>query len=188
MNKTKKNIILVGFNDVEGKSIQIPPIGKNYYLNNMNEAKNHQGYLIIINNKDNINLVEFDKKYRKILNKYVNVWLYNEKYNDTYNKWSNIRMVNRDIFLFDSLYFWDQYDEYKYLVEHETVNKKYTDKRLNNIANLHNYLKKYSTIKTSKISHDLKINSRMIQRYMKDINDIYNNIGYDYSNNEWYVV
>ena len=62
MNKTKKNIVLVGFSNIENKTIAVPSIGKNYYLNNMNEAKKHQGFLIIINNKENTSIINFDKK------------------------------------------------------------------------------------------------------------------------------
>ena len=32
------------------------------------------------------------------------------------------------------------------------------------------------------------MNERTIQRYMRDINDIYHSVGYDYSNNEWYII
>ena len=94
MNSKQKNIVLVGFSNLESHSINLPLIGKNYYLKSMEEAKKHQGYLIIINNSSNVNVVEFDKKYRKILNKYSNIWLYNEKYRESYNKWSNIKFVN----------------------------------------------------------------------------------------------
>lgn len=187
MNKTKKNIVLVGFNENEIHSINIPTISKNYYLNNMSEARKHQGYLIIINNKDNINIVEFDKKYRKVLNRYTKIWLYNEKYKNIKNKWSNIQLVNRDIFLIDVLSFWDEYESYKEMIESETK-EKYTKKRLNSIERIYNYLKNYKTIKTITILEKLNINERMIQRYMNDINNIYHNIGYDYSNNEWYII
>lgn len=188
MNKTKKNIVIVGFDESEIRSIDVPEIGKNHYFNTMEEIKGHQGYLIIIKNKDNINIVDFDKKYRKALNNYANVWLYNENYNNSYHKWSNIEFVNRDIFLLDILSFWDQYDEYKHHLEQKQDKKEYTNKRLNNIEKIYNYLKKYKVIKTVRLTEDLKMSERMIQRYMQDINDIYHNIGYDYSNNEWYIV
>ena len=187
MNKTQKNIVLVGFSKPEIRSINIPTIGKNYYLNSIEDAKLHQGYLLIINNKDNTDIVSFDKKYRKIINKYANVWIYNENYKESYHKWSNIRLVNRDIFLIDILNFWDEYDIYKEKLKF-SVKLNYTKKRVNNIEKIYNYLKDYQTIKTNKIVKDLKINERMVQRYMHNINQIYHNIGYDYSNNEWYII
>jgi len=187
MNKTKKNIVIVGFNESESRSIELPLIGKNYYINDMKEASKHQGYLIIINNNDNIDIVSFDKKYRKILNKYEYIWLYNEKYKNKYYKFSRINLINRELFEYDCLSLWDEYDQYKYSVENNRV-KNYSAKRINNINKIYNYLKDYKIIKTKKISKDLNINIRNIQRYMKDINDIYHNIGYDYSNNEWYII
>ena len=187
MNKTKKNIVLVGFSNIENKTIAVPSIGKNYYLNNMNEAKKHQGFLIIINNKENTSIINFDKKYRSTLNKYEKIWLYNENYNEITYKWSRIETKNRDLFLFDSLYFWDLYDNYKYTIENKKI-QKYTKKRLDNINNIYNYLKKYKTITTLKLANDLKINVRTIERYMHDINNIYHNIGYDYTNKIWYIV
>ena len=66
--------------------------------------------------------------------------------------------------------------------------KKYTKKRLDNINKIYEYLGSYKTIKTNKIVGDLKINPRMIERYMHDINNLYHNIGYDYSKNEWYII
>jgi len=188
MNKAKKNIVIVGFSDIEIRSIAAPEIGKNIYVNTMNEAKKHQGYLIIINNKSSTNVVEFDKKYRKTTNKYAKVWLYNKEYKDTYNKWSNTNFVNNDIFLLDSLNFWDEYDRYKFDIEHLETKTKHTHKKLIKLEKLYNYLKDYKTIKTSKIVDDLKISEKMVQRYMQDINNIYHNIGYDYSNNEWYII
>ena len=188
MNKTQKNIVIVGFSDIEKRSIKVPPIKNNYYLNSMEEARKHQGFLLIINNKDNLDIIAFDKKYRKITNKYAYIWLYNEKYKESINKWSRIETKNRDIFYYDELTIWDMYDEYKHSLEHKKETPKYTQKRLNNINKIYNYLQNYKTIKTSKISEDLKINDRMVQRYMEDINNIYHNIGYDYSSNEWYII
>lgn len=187
MSKARKNIVLVGFSEVEIRSISIPPIGNNYYVDSMEEARKHQGYLIIINNKSNINVVDFDKKYRYIIKKYDKVWLYNEKYKEGYYKFSNIELKNRDIFLYDSLDFWDWYEEYKDLVE-KKEEKKYTKKRLDNVNKMYEYLKNYSEIKTSKIANDLGMNERNVERYMCDVNDIYHNVGYDYSLNEWYII
>ena len=66
--------------------------------------------------------------------------------------------------------------------------KKYNITKQNQLESLYNYLKDYKIVKTSKIASDLNLNERTIQRYMEDINNIYHNVGYDYSNNEWYFV
>lgn len=187
MNKFQKNIVLVGFSDIEIRSISIPPVGDVIYLNDIKQANYHQGYLLVINNRNNIDIVSFDKKYRKTINKYAKVWLYNENYIESKHKWSKIEFVNRNIFEIDELTFWEDYDLYKENIKE--INKiKYTPKRLNNIERIYNYLKIYRIVTTSQMSKDLNISERMIQRYMHDINILYKNIGYDYSNNQWYII
>ena len=75
MNKTKKNVVIVGFENEEKNSLSYPILenGTVHYCNTMSEAIKHQGYMIIINNSQKINLVSFDKKYRKSLNKYERI-------------------------------------------------------------------------------------------------------------------
>ena len=189
MNKAKKNIVIVGFESEEKNSVSYPYIenGKVRFCNTIAEAIKYQGYMIIINNSDNINLIILDKKYRKSLNKYERILIYNNKYKWNYDKWSRFEKVNRDIFNDYSYQFGEEWDRYKIGKENE-ISKKYNIAKQNQLENLYNYLKDYKTIKTSKISTDLNINERTIQRYMKDINNIYHNVGYDYSNNEWYFI
>ena len=189
MNKTKKNIVIVGFENAENNSISYPLIENStiHFCNTIQEAIKYQGYMIIINNKENTSLITFDKKYRKSLNKYERILIYHERYKWTYDKWSRFEKVNRDIFNDYSLSLSEQWDKYKYDKEHE-INKKYNVSKQNNLEELYNYLKQYKTIKTNQISKDLKINKRTIQRYMSNLNSIYHSIGYDYSQNEWYFI
>lgn len=189
MNKAKKNIVIVGFNDIEKRSISYPYIEKStvHFCNSISQAIKYQGYMVIINNKENINLIILDMKYRKSLKKYERILIYNEKYNWSYNKWSKFEKVNRDIFNDCSYQFGEEWDKYKIKREKE-INKKSNTTKKNKIERLYNYLKNYKKIKTSKIAEDIKINERTIQRYMLEINNIYHNIGYDYSNNEWYFI
>ena len=186
MNKAKKNVVIVGFENEEKNSISYPYLENRvvHFCNTISEATKYQGYMIIINNTENVNLVAFDKKYRKSLNKYERILIYNEKYNWTYDKWSRFERVNRFIFDDYSYQFGEEWDKYKLDKEHE-VTKKYNITKQSNLESLYNYLKDYKTIKTSKIVSDLNLNERTIQRYMEDINNIYHSVGYDYSKNEW---
>ncbi len=189
MNKTKKNIVIVGFENEERKSVSYPYIENSTvrYCNTISEAIKYQGYMIIINNTENIDLVTFDKKYRKSLNKYERILIYNQKYNWNYDKWSRFEKINRGIFDDYSYQFGEEWDKYKLDKENE-ISKKYNITKQNKLECLYNYLKDYETIKTSKIAKDLNLSERTIQRYMEDINNIYHNVGYDYSNNEWYFI
>ena len=50
------------------------------------------------------------------------------------------------------------------------------------------YFKNKYTMKTKEIAQYLNMSERNIERYMHDYNKIYKNIGYDYVNNEWYII
>ncbi len=196
MNRAKKNVVIVGFTDSERNSISIPLLDEPYcytqevhYLKSLSNINKYQGYLLIIDNSDNKRLVDIDKKYRKSLNKYELIWLYNSNYNKYYkDKWSRIEKIDR--YLFNDLGYClgEEWNSYKELKEKDDETITFNKYKQNNMNILCNYLKKYKTRKTKDISKDLKLNERSIQRYMYDLNRIYHNIGYDYSNNEWYII
>lgn len=189
MNKAKKNVVIVGFEGEERNSISYLMLENNvvHFCATMSEAIKYQGYMIIINNSKNMDLITFDKKYRKSLNKFERVLIYNEKYKWTQDKWSRFEKVNRGIFDDYSYQFGEEWDEYKLKKESEISNS-YSMTKQNKLDYLYNYLRDYKTIKTSKIVKDCNLNERTVQRYMKNINNTYRNVGYDYSNNEWYFI
>lgn len=189
MNKARKNIIIVGFDKQECNSIGLPYIEKSvtHYVNSISEAIKYQGYLLIINNEDNINIVDLDKKYRKSFNKYERVLIYNPSYKYRRDKWSRIEKVNRNIFEDISYSILEEWEEYKKTKETTKIQEFSIDK-IKKLNILYNYIKSFKTIKTDKVIIDLNINIRTIERYMNELNSIYHNIGYDYSQNEWYFI
>lgn len=190
MNKVKKNIVIVGFPEEEKNSIALPYIetGKIYYVDSISEAAKHQGYLLVINNEDNQNIVDLDKKYRKSFARYERIWIYHEKYLWQKNKWSRIEKVNRDIFLDVSYSLTEEYDEYRKCVVKEGKGESFRKSKERELMKFYGYLKSFKTLPTRQISNDLKIHYRSIERYMNILNSIYHNIGYDYSKNEWYFI
>ena len=59
----------------------------------------------------------------------------------------------------------------------------------NNINKLKEYVDNHKDYFTSiDIMNKFKVSSRWVKRYMKAMNDIYNNIGYSYSKRKWYKV
>ena len=112
----------------------------------------------------------------------------NIKINRPKDKFSNIEIMDSEI-LFSGLFdfIWFYYEKYKKEVESLEKNK-YTNKRLNYINMIKDYIKNKKTIKTEELSKYFNMSNRNIERYMTDINNIYKNIGYDYSNNEWYIL
>ncbi|MBR1377310.1 MAG: hypothetical protein IJ565_05845 [Bacilli bacterium] len=196
MNKAKKNVVIVGFTGVEKDLVPIPSLSLEYYesqkvhyVNKINEASVYQGYMIIINNKDNKSPMELDKKYRKIFNKFVRVVIYNKSYrNDCFeNKWFKIETIGEDDLHCDLSYGYGvNWDEYKMEVESEKKPIKFNKNKKEKLDILYEYTKQYKTRKTSDIVKDLHMNERTIQRYMHDLNTLYHNVGYDYLINEWY--
>ena len=195
MNKARKNVVIVGFTEQEKSSISVPLIDEPYcysrkvhYINSLKEISKYQGYLLLIDNSINIDIIELDKKYRATFNKFENVWIYNEKYDDYFfSKWSKIEKVGREIFNYDSFGLGENWEEYKNNKEHgEKEIIKYNKDKQEKLNILYNYIRKYKTRKTSEIAKSLNLNERTIQRYMHDLNEKHHNIGYDYSLNEWY--
>ena len=191
MNRAKRNVIVVGFSPIERNSLSIPYIenGKVFYLDSMEEAKRHQGYLLIYDNKNGMSIVDFDKRYRKVINKYEVIFIFNESYEwEKPNKWSRIEKVDRGIFMDIGYNLSEEWDDYKLRKEKEILRKEFNFDKLLRVNVLYSYLKGYRVIKTEKISKDLNLSARTIERYMHDINSIYHNVGYDYSNKEWYLI
>ena len=62
--------------------------------------------------------------------------------------------------------------------------------KYNNIEKLRTFIKKSKKdfFKTEEIKQKLNVNEKWIQRYMKEMNNIYNNIGYNKRKRLWYVV
>jgi len=78
------------------------------------------------------------------------------------------------------------------LNEESNSKKELKDSRIKkqNIKRLKNYIDKSQKefINTKEIIDNLNVNKKWIQRYMKDMNNLYQNIGYNKSKRVWYVV
>jgi len=190
MNKAKKNVVVVGFSKIERNSLSLPAIENNvvHYFDSLKDVIKYQGYMLVIDNSKNLNLVDLDKRYRKSFRKFEKVLIYNKDYKWSYNKWSRFEKINNDIFYDMSYSMGEEWDEYKLKMEQGKESIKFNCDKNEKLNELVNYLKDFKTIKTEKIANDLNMNIRSIQRYMSDLNEIYNSIGYDYSNNEWYFI
>ncbi len=195
----RKNIVYCGFNETEKRSLilylapgpaydedEITPYRKapiNIMIDTFEEAMKHLGLALYLKVDENINLVEFDKKYRKKLD-YWFIRLYNQNFQYKNNKFSNISLIDeREMFgdYFDqAVYYIDTY--YK---KHKTL--KIHPKRREKLDYIHNFMKKKKEVKSNELVSVFNINIRNIQRYMNDINILYNDIGYDYSKNIWYI-
>lgn len=195
----RKNIVYCGFNENEKRSLIIypapGPADNDDYLtpyrkapvsliiDTFEEAKKHRGLALYLKVDKNIDLVEFDKKYRKKLD-YWFIRLYNQDFQYKDNKFSNISLINEREMFSDytnqAIYYID-----KYFKKNKPL--KIHPKRKETLDKIHNYMKKNKEATSNELVNMLKINIRNIQRYMHDINLLYNDIGYDYSKNIWYI-
>ena len=190
MNNIKRNIVLVGFKLNEQKMIlkdyvKWDKFPKFIFVETLEEALKHQGFMLLIKDLEfKENFYNFDINNRHCFRKYIMVKIItNNKtgYRDSYSKIS-IEPKN-SIYGYDAQYF-------IYLYKRYLANDidKMTFKRRNNIDNLYKYLKGKRFITIKEIQKDLKVSDKWVKRYMQDVNNKYQNIGFDKYNNRWYIV
>ena len=193
MNKEKRNVVLVGFNDWD-KHLALFYRHKRYgrfpkviFVDTLEEGLKHQGFMIVIKTDEEFdNFVDYDINNRHLFHKFVNVEICSTKYkyfsrSNDFSKirfYGSARMRDYDYNIFIAYYKW-------YI---EKEDKKFTQKRKNNIEKLHNYLKGKRFVTTEEIVEEFKVSDRWVLRYMTDVNDIYQNIGYDSYKKRWYIV
>lgn len=156
-------------------------------VNTLEELKRKQGFLLIINEKylEVSNYIEIDKKYRNFFKQFNLVYIitHNKLKHDLFHlKFSNIYFVEEAFFDYEDL----QNIYFDYILNTKKTN--FSKKKLLLLNEMNNYLKTKKTIKTDEIAKTFKIIPRKVERYMNDYNKIYKNIGYDYTNNEWYTI
>jgi len=139
---------------------------------------------------DNVNVYEIDRYVRKLFKNFEYVILISiEEFDYGKINFSNIyiEFANK-YFNIDkgiSLLVEKLYNEYKFK---EDI--KYSRIKISNINKLKQYIDKQDSkfITSKDIIRDLSVNKKWIQRYMKDMNNIYNNIGYNKKTRLWYIV
>lgn len=198
-NDYRKLVVLCGFNETEHRSIRMyENPGKSYgndneepyrkspvylNLNTLEEAMKHRGLVLFLKVDKDIDYIEFDKKYRRKLD-YWFINLYHEDFKPKHNKWSNIYIID------EKEMFADYYDGFiseinLYFKKHPKL--KLQAKKKVMLDNIHKYIRQVKEISTKELALKFEISPRNVERYMQDINILYNDIGYDYSKNIWYA-
>ena len=156
-------------------------------ITNFEDLKRKQGFLLIIK-EDYLNVhnyIDIDKKYRKLFKQFNLVYIITEdvkKLNRQHINFSNIYFAEKNYFdndILNEIY-------YDYILENKEI--RYSKKKMLIINKMTEYFKNKYTMKTKEIAQYLNMSKRNIERYMHDYNNIYKNIGYDYVNNEWYII
>ncbi len=156
-------------------------------VDKLEDLKRKQGFLLIIG-EDKLPLkeiMEIDKKYRKLFNHFQFVYILTEdekKLNFYHLKYSNIYFVNQEYPDDDSIL--ELY--YKYLLNSKKI--KLSKNKKASLEKIHLYLKKKDIVTTKEIAKKFSLTLRSVERYMHDYNKIYKNIGYDFKRNAWYII
>lgn len=203
INMKKRNIVYIDSDDYYKNQLKLSKASENFYISkvdNIRNLKRKQGFLLLLTMDDlypyfpNIidifepDVYEIDRYIRKLFKNFEYVIILSiEEFDYGHIPFSNIYVESADKYfdtekginlLVDKLY-------KEYISKKDT---KYSRIRMNNINRLKMYIKNKEFITTKEIMNDLEVNEKWIQRYMKDMNIIYKNIGYNKKKRVWYVV
>ena len=196
----KRNVVCVDYSDSIEKVLEITKnlnnlgdfkLIKNYKIE---DIKRKQGFLLIVFlddiyeyyhldnlfDYDNFDIYEFDRLYRKKLGKFNYTIILAPELEDNKLPFANTYYLTYDI---ESIL-------KKICQDDKKKNIKYTKKRLANIQKLKVCLLKMHKdyFKMEDLEKKLKVNKKWLQRYLKDMNYLYNNIGFNKKKRCWYIV
>lgn len=206
MNKEKTKVVFVGFDVTEKKDLW-SNIGKTRYVDTLKEALEDQGFMIVIKQIPAQAIQAFDQMYRFQLKHYEKVVLYQgakhfgyqtytingkkDRYQKSYTieRFSKMIIASRLLLFGGRFADWmeDCYKEYQEQMKKERK-MKMSVKRLYRLRKIREYVEPRDRIKTSDVCQALGMNERMVQRYMVDLNTCDNNVGYDYTKCEYYII
>lgn len=208
MKNIKRNIVYVGtdsyFKDtLKLKDTKINNIEPNLIkINTLKELSRRQGFILLLTMDELydyfpnvINMIEpdvyeIDRHTRKIFKNFEYVILIsNEEFDYGHVPFSNMYVV------FANNYF-DTSEGINVLIDKINDNFlskkeiKLTNIKYENIEKLRTFIRKLKKefFTTDEIKQKLNVNDKWIQRYMKEMNNIYNNIGYNKRKRVWYIV
>jgi len=215
MDKLRRNIVYVGSDSYykddlklyDAKDIENSESNNNGYphlvkINSLKELERKQGFLLVLTMDDlseylpNIiepyqpDVYEIDRHARKIFQNFeYTIIISAEEFDYGHIPFSNIYVE------FANKYF-NTKEGLNILID--KLYKEYTSKKelklsnikRNNINKLKQYIDKHKNeyITTKEIMESLNVNEKWLQRYMKDMNKLYNNIGYNKRKRVWYKV
>ena len=205
MNQRKKDVIYIESDDYYKETFKLKDINNELNLikeNNLAIACEKGGFILLLTitdlypyfpsiiDEENPNVYEIDRYTRMMFKNFDYVILISiEEFDYGHVPFSNLYIE------FANKYF-DTEKGLNILVDklyEESLNKKelkITRIKKVNINKLKDYInnKKNDYIKTEEIIKKLGVNEKWIQRYMKEMNIVYNNIGYNKKIRAWYKI
>ncbi len=204
MNNEKEIIVAVGFS-IEELAWRFDIHSDNVLcLNSIKDISNYKADILIINLDDYMNnlydelkkceLYKEDNYHKHLYHKY-DLYEYDRLNRKKYENYKKVFLVSIDwLFeeynyknIYSNIYFVN--DQAKLDLSIDDGNSKISNIKNKNISKLKEYVDNQKDYFNSKdIMEAFNVSNRWIKRYMKDMNDIYNNIGYSYSKRKWYKV
>ncbi len=208
MKNIKRNIVCVGYDSYYKDSLKLRDTKINNIkpnlinIDTLEELNRKQGFLLLFTIDDlydyfpnivNIykpDVYEIDRYLRKKFKNFEYVIIVSiEEFDYGRIPFSNIYIVYANNYLNTNEGINNLIDK----ISKEFISKKeskISKIKYNNIEKLRTFIKKSKKdfFKTEEIKQKLNVNEKWIQRYMKEMNNIYNNIGYNKRKRLWYVV
>lgn len=160
-----------------------------YYFDTLEEIKRKQGFLLVVDEALlPKKIMEIDKKYRSLFKNFHLIFIVTEKerkFWKTY-KFAHITYYPKE-YVLDSDFHDDVMNQY-YSAILNAPNKRMQKRKVVELNRIREFLKDKKTIKTSELETEFHMSKRQVERVMNELNEIDNNIGYDYTNNEWYII
>ena len=198
MNDYSRNVVVVGLNKKELGLSDIRDLRNEWdsylYKDNrrfpylvvvdtLEDALKHQGFMLIINNLSIDDYYLFDMNNRKKFKKYNLVLILSNDINlnnISNNSISKIKLIRKnnvnDLFL------------YRLYKDFNLKKVTFTKNRIAKLEKINDYIKNKKYIQSSEIANYFNISLRSVERDMKDINYLFDNVGYDNDKRCWYVI
>ena len=198
MNDYSRNVVVVGLNKKELGLSDIRDLKNKWesylykdnrrfpylvFVDTLEEALKHQGFMLILNNLSIDDYYLFDMNNRKKFKKYNLVLILSNDINlnnISNNSISKIKLIRKnnvnDLFL------------YRLYKDFNLKKVTFTKNRIAKLEKINDYLKDKKYIKSSEIANYFNISLRSVERDMKDINYLFDNVGYDNDKRCWYVI
>lgn len=206
MNKINENIYYIE-NDVyykdDLKLKEFLDREKNFNfirIDKISDIKDKEGFLLLLTMDDLYSYIP------NVVDIYLpNVYEIDRYVRDIFKKFKYVIIISIEEFDYGHIPFSNMYVEFanKYFNSEKGISllvdklykeyifreeNKYSRIRMSNIEKLREYVSGKEFITTKEIMDNLLVNEKWIQRYMKDMNKIYNNIGYNKKTRVWYTI
>lgn len=155
---------------------------KVFKVNDFQEAFKISAFALVLH-MNFIDVRKFDIKYRRRLNYSMIIVFSENNCFKKYDRFSNIYLVDEENYRDLDIIINNAYEK---KVHFSKSFKFHHNKRIV-LDRIYNYIKDKKCFKSLDLVKEFDISLRNVERYLRDIDYLYNIIGYDYVKNEYYI-